>query len=480
MTDAPERLLAMLLSLGILGLGMLQRRMHGTWATPGALFCGFWFLVTFIPLFAFHMHPVNSLAVGFLLIACLAFSATGLATDWRAVIKGGGRHHEARRRFLGTSFLRLAFSVSFLLASGFLLVDMGLQGVTIREMVFNFFENSNALLARRYEGEWRVSPFGQAGVVLTYVCATLGGLLHAQAPRRARWRILAMAMTPSVLILLISAAKGAFVLAVAIVIGAHILVRLLTGVRPHLPLRGMFRMTKYAPLVLPLILASFLSRGLYKINDLNLLMQRLADNLSVYAFGHLYGFCDWFAFRTGGTALQSYPTEPITYGFFTFNALFELAGSGRTAPPGLYDEYLMYNERSSGNIYTMMRGLITDFGLFGSLAVLLIMGAFFNAVFVRMNQARQPVATLAIAFLFIHILYTSYISSAFVWDSTYAVAAALALIFFMNRLYEGDKMQGRVDENANRSYVDASGADSTGSVASAVRGKPRGVVKPWK
>jgi oligosaccharide repeat unit polymerase len=199
--------------------------------------------------------------------------------------------------------------------------------------------------------------------------------------------------------------------------------------------RALARQNKYLLIVAPLIIVSFLSRGLYTIDDPEELKQRLIGNLSSYAFLHLHAFSDWFSFAVGQHAVQSYPPEPLTFGFFTFVAPFQLLGSTKTVPDGYYDEYFAFGDYFSSNIYTIYRGLITDFGLPGSLLAMYFFGAIFNAAFLQMMTSRYAAVSIGVVFLFINVLYTSYVISAFIWNSTYLVTVLSTLVLIANKDY---------------------------------------------
>ncbi len=448
-----ERLLALTLSCLMLGLGWVLRRRSGTWATPAALFCGFWFLFSFIPLLVLFYVPVNPLAIGYLFLCCLAFSLPALMTDWGPIQERNATYAEARRDYLAGRTIQIVFIGSFCISILFILLDLFVQGISLSQMVFNFFSSANTYLEKRYESDIKSNLFGQWGLITAYLCVTFGGLLHAQASSsRQRGRILVMLMTPPVLVMLVQSAKGLFFISIAILLGAHLVHRILSDQRPHVDFMALARQAKYLVPVIPLTVLSFLTRGLYALGDTAEVMQRLISYLYSYAFLHIYAFSDWFTFRIGQASLQEYPSEPLTYGFYTFIAVFKLLGSDKFVPGGVYEEYFVFGDMSPGNIYTLYRGLITDFGLAGTLLMMIIFGAIFNAAYIRMLSVRYPTISIAVAFLFVQLLYTSYIISALIWNTTYLVTVLNALILILNRHYVRERFRGDSHSGANSSY----------------------------
>lgn len=452
--DIFERLLAISFSLGILGLGMLLRRLSGSWATPAALFCGFWFLFSFIPLLALYYLPVNPLALGYLFLCCLAFSLPSLGVDWQFALRSNAAHAASRGAYLASPLIRAVFVTSFFTSVLFILLDLLVQGISLTEMISNFFVASNSYLVRRYEGVIVSNLFGQWGLIAAYMCVIFGGLVHAQPNAlRRRWLVLTMIMTPPILVMLVQAAKGLFFLAIALVLGAHLVQRVLTDKRPYVDLVAIAGQAKYLLIASPFILASFLARGLYEAEDIGSLLESLQAYLASYAFLHIYAFSDWFSFTIGQPASQNYSSEPLAYGYYTFIALFKLLGSTKTVPPGVYAEYFAFANLSPGNIYTIFRGMVTDFGLAGTLLVLSLFGAFFNVAYRRILTVRYPTISVALIFLFVMVLYTSYIASALIWNTTYLVTVLVALILVANKHYAISRAQRSRHFGASRANL---------------------------
>ncbi|MBX3705066.1 MAG: oligosaccharide repeat unit polymerase [Pseudomonadales bacterium] len=433
--DLIERLLAISIASGILVTGLVVRTAAGTWANPAALFSCFWFLFTFVPLLALPFVPINWLAIAYIWAACLAFAAPVLMFDWRSAHTRNVRNVRFRRGYLFTPVVRCVFVLSLTISVVFVLLDLLIQGFNFQRIVADFFASSNEYMSMRYAGEIRSNPFGQWGLIGAYMCSIFGGLLHASCnDHRERWLYLVGAMLPAVLVMLVQSAKGLFVTAIAIILGAHLLCRVLVNQRPHLSIRGLAKQWRYGFIAVPLLIVAFLSRGLYSISDSDEVVARLIAYLGSYAFLHVYAFSDWFSHAYGMASLQTYPSEFFTYGFYSFVAMFELFGAGLPIPPGTYGEYLAIPGLSPGNIYTIFRGLITDFGLGGSLVFLWLLGIVFQWGFWALLMAKRPVLGIAMYILFIQFLYKSYLISVFIWNSTYLVFVLTVVVLAANRL----------------------------------------------
>jgi len=423
----------MVFVFGMLALSLGARAAAGTWAAPGALFCAFWFVFTFVPLVALPGVPINPLAVLYILAGCLAFSLPIYFGATRDALATNATLAPIRRRWLAGRTLRVVFHATFVISVVFLFVDVAIQGFSLEDLVFNFFKSANTYLDLRYEGEIEVNPFGQGGLIAAYLCVTFGAIVHAQTPPSMRRHVVLLAsLTPAVLVMLLQSAKGLFFLSIAIILGVNLFYRVLADRRPHIDAKAALNYAFYGLLAIPLIVLSFLTRGLYAIDDSGELADRLTSYLASYAFLHLFSFSDWFSYLVGDPSLNWYELEPPTFGFFTFVSLFKLLGNSHEVLPGTYDDYFAVGDLSPGNLYTIFRGLITDFGLAGGLVVVGVFGWVFHAAFEVMLRTRRPAVSLSLMLTFVHFLYTSYMISAFIWNATWLVNALCAVILLLN------------------------------------------------
>ena len=204
-------------------------------------------------------------------------------------------------------------------------------------------------------------------------------------------------------------------------------------VRPHVDVRGLFSYFRYLPAVLALVIVSFLTRGLYEMEDTSEVLGVLLSYLRAYAFMHLYAFSDWFSFHLGQPSLLLYTAEPPALGFFSFIAIFRLLGSTKEVPPGVYDEYFFIEGTNPGNLYTIFRGLIIDFGLVGSLVSMLVCGYLVNSIYRHMLVTPRPAVSVGVMFIYVNMLYTAYIISAFMWLTTIVVGVLTIMLFVLAR-----------------------------------------------
>jgi oligosaccharide repeat unit polymerase len=445
-----ERFSAYTFSLALLAMAFILRRGTGTWGTPAGLMCFYWFLFTFIPLAAMPAAPINPLAMAYIVVACLAFSIPALVSEWKGCMEENARLSIHRTKLLDNKFLWTIFVASSSVSVVFVAIDLLVQGLSFRDLIFNFFEAANQYMGKRYEGELRRNIFGQWGLVTCYFAAILGGLLYASPATIHRKLVMVAAMVPSVAILLIQAAKGMFFLSIALFVGGIWIFRTLRDVRPHVDFSGMLSYFRYVIVALPLVVISFLTRGLYKMDDASQVLDALLAYLRAYAFMHLYAFSDWFSYWLGQPSLLIYAAEAPADGYFSFIFLFQLLGSSKEVPPGVYDEYFFVDGTNPGNLYTVFRGLITDFGLFGSLGAMALAGYAMNASYRHMLVRQHPGASIGVMFVFVDLLYTQYVVGAFMWLTTFVLSVLAVALFVINRFILGWLGKGSQPVEASR------------------------------
>jgi hypothetical protein len=114
-------------------------------------------------------------------------------------------------------------------------------------------------------------------------------------------------------------------------------------------------------------------------------------------------------------------------------SLFQLMGSHKVVPLGIYDENYAYGDLLLSNVYTMFRGLILDFGFVGSLLFMFLVGVVLHKAFHVMLFTRRPVFTVAIFVFVIECFYYSFIASPLSWNRTLATFGALWIALAVNK-----------------------------------------------
>ena len=414
----------------------------GTWIYPACLYGLFWFAFTLFPVVLVPGTYSSPYAVGYILANCLAVSLGGRFVSFAQSYRSAPSFEEHDRRVFSSPMVQLIFVGCVISALACLMVDATIQGVSLSALTSDFFAVSNSFMSARYSDDIISNVFSQLATVLNYLASFIGGLIYwAISDRAERWKkaaLILMTFVPSIFVLTVQAAKGTIFLSLALFVSGILLCRARS--KQDLPINwGTFLIgVRYAAVLLPFLVLSFISRGLYEARSFDDLTFTLRRNFTSYALGHIYAFSDWFDYTIMTIrGVGFYRIEDETYGFYTFMSIFRALGDDRFVPGGVFDEYYDDGLFVSTNIYTVFRSQITDFTLLGSLIFAVFISSFIHLSFRNavVNYA-SPLST-SVFVLFCGFLASSYIISVLIWDSVYALFFAIAAFLVVARGGQG-------------------------------------------
>lgn len=417
------KLVALAFSLLILAQAWGIKRIAGTWLFPACLYGLFWFAVSFVPLVALFTVPIEPLAVGFLLLCALAFSSGALLFDWERALATNALKATPAAIF-DSRFLRYAFWGSVAASLLLILVNTLSQGITWFDLVFNLFATAELYATLRYGDELTAPLVERWSVVFTYMGVLIGGLRFSGAARPSRRLIVIAAFVPSVLIAITQSAKWHFLLSIVLFYSGILAYRIWSGQMEILGRGNRRTLAIYGGVAILVITLSFLSRGVYAADSIDV-GSMLTSSFANYSSGHLYAFADWFSYSLSRPSEWSYDREPGSYGFHTFATLFNLMGSDRVLPIGVYDDGFEHGSVLLTNVFTMFRGTIQDFGYAGTLVLMAVLSVIFHGAFYAFLMIRRPVFAV-VAFLFMMaFIFSTFVVSMLGTNIIYYVTFAL-------------------------------------------------------
>ena len=437
-----EKLLAIFFSLSIFGYALVLKHKAQSWVTPGVIFAIFWFLFTFFPLIIMFDIPAKPWGTLFIAGCVFMFGLPGLVSGLKTpLITNSHEKNDALDHYSGV-FLSFTFISLQGITILCILINLSIQGFTPADFVTDLFATANQYLALRYSGKIEPNIFAQLGVLLNYTGVSIGGLiLGSKNGKIEKIVILLLSFVPAALHMVVYADKGTLFLCASLFYGGVIISRLRKG-DTALTNKATNKILLCSLLILtPVLISSFLARGIDSSN-IDEVKDKLTYYLSSYAFGHLYAFSDWFSsYNFNGSWQRYYHEGDLTLGFSTFMAIFRAFGDVTPVPDGYYDEYFQYKEILQTNIYTIYRGAIQDFGIFGTLIYMLITGAIFNLAYLKILTEKNPVISVAIYICMAGYIYTSFIISIMVWNSIFALFITLSLTLFANKIYQKRRLE---------------------------------------
>lgn len=433
--DIINKSLSILYSLFILGNALFVKKHMGTFLFPASIFSLFWFAYTFFPLI-FIPIPTEPLAIFFILLCTIIFTASSLFFDWKKAFYTNMVKLNLKDKvsLYDNNFIKIIFFSMQILVVIFLIINLSIQGFSLHEIIFNTLDSANKYMSMRYSHSIIPNIFSQLALMLNYVGVILGGILLINTKKlKISIIILIMAFFPSILIMITQAAKGYIFLSSVLFYSGVLIARINLG-DISLTNKKTNKIILYLILLIfPALIISFLSRGIYQ-NSSDIIINKLIYYLSSYAFGHLFAFSDWFSYYINGSSLLQYePTDSPYYGFYTFMSIFKFLGSSIIVPAGVYDDYYIYDTIIKTNIYTIYRGLILDFGLWGTLIFWFLLGILSHIAFYILLISKRPTISIAFFSIIMGFFYMSYIISILMWNSIFASAIVLTFVLYINK-----------------------------------------------
>lgn len=434
-------ILSVELSLFLAILAIALRFHTKTWLSISGVAAGFWFIYLFLPLLISPNIAINYNSVAYIVTAIFLFcSSTFIIKTPKSIEKPNPRHFN--NRFISTIFI--IFGLMSLIS---LVINSYLQGISVQELIFNFFESSSEYVRKRYAGEIKKNIFSQISTISSYMTAISGGLILPFAKsKKTRVIIVTYALLPSVLVMVSQSARGMLFLSIAYLIGGFTISSHSKGSINPIKVKSAFKLLYLLIIAVPIITISFLSKGLYNTEDQDYVKHRIVKYFRSYTSGHLFAFSDWYTHYTGNKALSDYDSVDNSLGFYTFIPIAQALGDDRPVEPGIYTEYFKPNENLQTNIYTIFRGLINDFGLLGSLTLCFATGLILNITLSNLPNQFRSIIKPSVFITFIGFTYTSFIISLFIWNSAYAILLLTSALLACNNTYTQYLKQGKASQ----------------------------------
>ena len=434
-----EKIISILLSFTILLQAWAIRRYTGTWIFPGAIMSSFWFLYTAVPLMLLIKQPINVGSVLYILLACFFFSLSSIVFDWQCAFKINSTFR--RKKLDSDKFLKFVF---YLLATSALVlvcVD-GLQRGFIPSLsALDLLDTSNQLLADRYEAGGSISDLaGKVAILFMYTASSLGGLLMGPKSRRIIFTPIFAGQCSATLLIIVDGNKGVAV--TVCLFGAAFYGEIAFGERKILDGKLLGELFFFGCFAAAALTFGFLARGVDLSSGVPAVIDSVLGYFTSYALSHLYAFSDWFSFFITGDSVMEYEQAQSTLGFYTLMSIFQLMGDSTEVVHGIYAEYYSAAGMRPGNIYTIFRGLISDFGLIGSLVYMFVVGLVVHLSFYLLLVSVRPYAHVAFFVYSVGFIYTSFIVSLLTWDSPHVSSLLMYLLLCLSALSFTDHNTG--------------------------------------
>lgn len=359
---------ATLLILAVVAL--VCRRSQHSWYAPSAAFSGYWVLMMGLGLAGpgFSSVPViGPASILFFVIAYSLGASVPIAPGYPSAPTPEGVFNEKRLR----KVVLVAITVGLAAIPLYAILDPAKVHFSFSVSGLRNFARE-VTLARYVDLRPPPSPV-RIALIACYASAALGGILQALArqTKRSQSSLVGMiSVLPSILYGIATTTKATFIWGVLLWVSGQALYAVATrGERPAFRAERFSKLLRGLSVGLLLVLAtlaSFVLRyGLSGWREVSVVL----ENLGKYTFAFLRNYSIWLG--DFGVSSQA----EFSLGQSSFGGISSFLGLS-TRQFGVYQEVALNGQSTSGNIYTVFRGLVQDFGILGGAACCLLLGLF--------------------------------------------------------------------------------------------------------
>ncbi|WP_214805568.1 MULTISPECIES: O-antigen polymerase [unclassified Exiguobacterium] len=357
-----------LVSISILILNLLfismSSKNYDRLNTPFNLICSLWTIMVSISLIIFYNFNFSYLGILyiefmiiFLFVGELLFFAT---------VKNNS--YQEKRTYFNENLAFKLMLIVIILSMIFPIKNIYEQNISLSSL-FNFnnlLEINNLMATERYAGQSNNgSLLNSILLISVYLAPLIGGYNLNFTIKKSQIIFCILTFLPSISIMLTQNAKAGVISSTFLFISAYLvgnLVKKKSGFSWKKTLKNFFGIIISLCIIISLLFTAMLLRvGKFDIFTIKL----LSNKFLTYAFGHIPAFDEWISHYKF--------TDISSIGVKTFYGIFDFLGIVERQP-GLYKEVVFTGPIFSTNVYTWMRPLIEDFGIFFSLLIFIGIG----------------------------------------------------------------------------------------------------------
>jgi oligosaccharide repeat unit polymerase len=436
MFDITDKLLAMLVSLLIFAQAYYIKSKVGTYIFPACLMSLAWFFFTIIPLTILFPVPINPISILYIFACISAFSLSSLPFNWSRAFEINKLKSRNDYAQFGSKLMRSIFYISSIFAIVFSTISVISSDINLYSLLFNLVETSGNYAMERGKGGTEYGVWGILGIFFTYATSILGGLVSPEHQKRIKkWAFSFVTFAPTVYVMLTQSSKLVAFYSIGGYLGAILLKKIYLNEFYLFNWRSLLRSVGFVLLMLPLLSISILSRNNYYLLEGSERLNILLFSINSYAFGQVYAFSDFFSYYIGARSQLTYINDLNSYGYWTFKSIFDMVGGDKYFPPTFFYDSYYHKEVVSTNIFTIFRSLINDFGAFGTICFMFVIGLITHALFYRLLVSRKAWAACSAFIVVVVFIFGTYLLSIFVARWSILLFVAFTIIFWINHKY---------------------------------------------
>jgi len=420
-----NKLYTLLAILSLIAQAYTLIKINGAVSIPSNFFALFWSLAVSIPVLLLSQAELDPHGIAFISLCVFFFSLPSFIFRWRKVAK---KILPFCYKF-DSHFLKLILVLCFVFSFLFSSIQLYLNNFSLFMTPLDIPRQSNQFAVYRNQGLYQYGLIGQISTMVTLAAATIGGLiLNTEVKIKRQFLIAFLALLPCVFVMLTQSSKIYFFNGIILFSG---------GIFAHSILAGtQFSKKKWLGILLFILLIAvlFLLSTFFRLEPgFNALI--FLKTINSYLFSEIYAFSDFFCYHIECNKYwQTYAKYDYPIGYFTFKSLYDWLSYSYPLPAGIYAESLNYPAYFESNLYTIFRGLIYDFGVYGTLVFMFLSGLLFNFFYYRLITKEFTPAMLVIYLTFLMYTCMGYLSSVFMSRYLLILIAFIYAILWANHV----------------------------------------------
>lgn len=349
----------------------------------------------------------NYIGLIWIILACLLFmtgNIIGMSMTKNCMLKN---NENIKVSNISWKFILICITIGLLRCA----IEIKLNGFSFKNIldINTLFEINSEMAYKRYNGESINNPIMQVLLIFVYAAPLCGGYGFVYSENKYHKIICISTFIPTLINLLITNTKAGMIASVLLWISSF-MVGYLEKHKQGPKLNKILNI-KNVILVVIILMILYLSMIL-RIGRVNTEVINIVNNkFKIYSLGHIFAFDNWFFY-------DAFKTD-YTLGGYTFLAIFNTLGLA-VRNQGVFND-ITYNLTGNGtNVYTVFRGIISDFGVVGGLIFFMIIGLFSGYSFKKVSQGKKKtissrlILTATYFFIFFSMIvspwtYNSYI-----------------------------------------------------------------------
>lgn len=416
------------------------KRVLGTYIFPASLMALAWFFYTIIPIVFLFNIPINPIAICYISICVLAFSLSALPFNWEKALTLNEKNSANYFQLYNNLFMRILFFISALMAiycSTKVVLDAEDSLFTLQNIIFNLGKVSARFAEMRPAGMVQYSIWGILSTFFVYLTPILGSLIFYYCPqKKLKLTFFILSFFPSVYCMLLQSSKIVVFYSIGFFIAGTLLMKIKSNQFDIFDKKSIAQLILAILILIPSLIVAFISRG--RLTSSSNIMSELFQLLQSYLFAQTYAFADYFTFLIGHESFSKYQSDLNSFGSYTFTSIYNSFGKQKNFPPGTFSDHYQYGDQLRTNIFTIFRGLINDFGIYGTILYMYASGLIAHAFYYHLlSHKKSPISSTVFIITIVYIQAT-YLASLFMSRFSYLLFFIVILIFIINDRFKKD------------------------------------------